>query len=600
MVSFTINDNNIINVRCIKMMRSILILLILLTNITTQQPNTSNFVYKLPHTISVLNPAVIPTQIQPGNSTLSILIGYSPFSFHYYTSNETMIYREKDELWIYAKIDQAQLLTRNNTVLIKLLNPFNDTVLNSLLTINKPTNVYNFSDTDPMGYWLLKILYHAPFINNIKEFNVKIFLVNSKQDIMLSSLNQSLTIKQGALTYIINGTLMFKQPITEIQALLFPVDRPINTTITSIHGERIRIIGVANKILIDAESLLQFGIEASLKIQRPISIPNIISYQTPTYVYWYPLLYVARNTTPSTHHKITLSLDQLVINNEPIVLTISLLDPRSQQEYDTRSFNLIYLPFIGIYSYNNDEHVYSEPTNKIVFQASYDGYVHTKYVLAILSKAFELLYLNKVIISPLFVKINIIDQSMHYISNYQLTIINSSVNINTIFYYGETYIIPLYNSSMINIYYNIVIQDHNVNVNYDNPKMLIVSPGDTITLKIILYTVSINLYAWGKLINNPTGIKLQINKINDGGGAFFIESPTNILKLPPGLYNMKIFIGNTLNWSENVTLDSDIRFNIELYSENPLVTVFIVIVGTIIIISEILVGIRLIRKITSH
>lgn len=586
------NNNNIINTGCVKMTRIILIFLILsnIINISSQQIYPLNITNQKLNTISVLNPTITV------NSTISLFIGYSPYSFHYYRSGETMIYREGDMLWIYMKGSSIF----NNTVFIELINPFNNIILSTTTLINKPINVYNFSNHDPTGYWLLKIYYNSSASNYIEYFVVRIFLINSKQNItFFNIMNQALTIEGGVLKYTVNGTLIFEQPITEYQALLFPINQSINTIVTSIHGERIKIIGLANnKLLIEADALIQFGIQASLKVQRPISISNISSSGNQAFyvVYWYPLLYIVRNATPSIHHRIIISLDRF--NREPLILTISLLDPKSQQEYDEHSFNLLSLPSIGIYSYsNNTWNVYSEPVNRIVFQTYYENYVHTKYVLIILSKVFGLLYINKELVYPPFVKINVMDQSMNIFSNYQLTLINSS--INTIFYDGATYILLTSNSSIINTYYNITIQDHKININYESFKKITLIPGSTIILNVTIYTMTINLYVWGKPLDNPSNIIFQINKLNNGGGAFAVESSPIILRLPPGTYNMKIFTNNILSWSENVTINSDYQTNIELYKEDPAITTLIIIVGGVVIISELIIGIKLIRKMFS-
>jgi hypothetical protein len=575
------------------MIRFILIFLILsnIINATSQQIYSLNIANQKPNTISVLNPAIASTQMS--NSIIMPFIGYSSYSFHYYAPNETMIYREGDMLWIYLK----DTSTSHTTVSIEFINPFNNIIINTIILTNTPINIYNFSDNDPTGYWTLKIFYKISTVT-ISE-SIRILLINIKQNVTFNITNQALIIKQGDLVYTVNGTLIFLHPITEYQALLFPINQSINTIITSIHGEKIKIIGLTNssEILIEAESLLQFGIQASLKIQRPISIANIKfpeNYQVSYIVYWYPLLYTIRNTTPSTHHKIIIPLNQF--NKEPLILTISLLDPKSQQEYDTHSLNLLYLPLIGIYSYDIAWNIYSRTVYNVTFQTNYRNYIHTKYVLVILSRTFGLLYMNQKLVSPPFIKINVVDQSMNPISNYQLTF-NSS--INTIFYDGATYIIPTSNSSTINVYYNITIQNYKISINYESFKKMTLIPGSTIILNITLHTITINLYAWGKLLNNPSNIIFQINKLNDSGGTFQVEASPIILKLPPGIYSMKIFANNILSWSENVTINSDQQINVELYREDPVITVLIIIIGGIIIISEFIIGIRLIQKMFS-
>jgi hypothetical protein len=575
------------------MIRFILIFLILsnIINATSQQIYSLNIANQKPNTISVLNPAIASTQMS--NSIIMPFIGYSSYSFHYYAPNETMIYREGDMLWIYLK----DTSTSHTTVSIEFINPFNNIIINTIILTNTPINIYNFSDNDPTGYWTLKIFYKISTVT-ISE-SIRILLINIKQNVTFNITNQALIIKQGDLVYTVNGTLIFLHPITEYQALLFPINQSINTIITSIHGEKIKIIGLTNssEILIEAESLLQFGIQASLKIQRPISIANIKfpeNYQVSYIVYWYPLLYTIRNTTPSTHHKIIIPLNQF--NKEPLILTISLLDPKSQQEYDTHSLNLLYLPLIGIYSYDIAWNIYSRTVYNVTFQTNYRNYIHTKYVLVILSRTFGLLYMNQKLVSPPFIKINVVDQSMNPISNYQLTF-NSS--INTIFYDGATYIIPTSNSSTINVYYNITIQNYKISINYESFKKMMLIPGSTIILNITLYTITINLYAWGKLLNNPSNIIFQINKLNDSGGTFQVEASPIILKLPPGIYSMKIFANNILSWSENATINSDQQINVELYREDPVITVLIIIIGGIIIISEFIIGIRLIQKMFS-
>jgi hypothetical protein len=575
------------------MIRFILIFLILsnIINATSQQIYSLNIANQKPNTISVLNPAIASTQMS--NSIIMPFIGYSSYSFHYYAPNETMIYREGDMLWIYLK----DTSTSHTTVSIEFINPFNNIIINTIILTNTPINIYNFSDNDPTGYWTLKIFYKISTVT-ISE-SIRILLINIKQNVTFNIMNQALIIKQGDLVYTVNGTLIFLHPITEYQALLFPINQSINTIITSIHGEKIKIIGLTNssEILIEAESLLQFGIQASLKIQRPISIANIKfpeNYQVSYIVYWYPLLYTIRNTTPSTHHKIIIPLNQF--NKEPLILTISLLDPKSQQEYDTHSLNLLYLPLIGIYSYDIAWNIYSRTVYNVTFQTNYRNYIHTKYILVILSRTFGLLYMNQKLVSPPFIKINVVDQSMNPISNYQLTF-NSS--INTIFYDGATYIIPTSNSSTINVYYNITIQNYKISINYESFKKMMLIPGSTIILNITLYTITINLYAWGKLLNNPSNIIFQINKLNDSGGTFQVEASPIILKLPPGIYSMKIFANNILSWSENATINSDQQINVELYREDPVITVLIIIIGGIIIISEFIIGIRLIQKMFS-
>lgn len=575
------------------MIRFILIFLILsnIINATSQQIYSLNITNQKPNTISVLNPAIASTQMS--NSIIMPFIGYSSYSFHYYAPNETMIYREGDMLWIYLK----DTSTSHTTVSIEFINPFNNIIINTIILTNTPINIYNFSDNDPTGYWTLKIFYKISTVT-ISE-SIRILLINIKQNVTFNITNQALIIKQGDLVYTVNGTLIFLHPITEYQALLFPINQSINTIITSIHGEKIKIIGLTNssEILIEAESLLQFGIQASLKIQRPISIANIKfpeNYQVSYIVYWYPLLYTIRNTTPSTHHKIIIPLNQF--NKEPLILTISLLDPKSQQEYDTHSLNLLYLPLIGIYSYDIAWNIYSRTVYNVTFQTNYRNYIHTKYVLVILSRTFGLLYMNQKLVSPPFIKINVVDQSMNPISNYQLTF-NSS--INTIFYDGATYIIPTSNSSTINVYYNITIQNYKISINYESFKKMMLIPGSTIILNITLHTITINLYAWGKLLNNPSNIIFQINKLNDSGGTFQVEASPIILKLPPGIYSMKIFANNILSWSENATINSDQQINVELYREDPVITVLIIIIGGIIIISEFIIGIRLIQKMFS-
>jgi hypothetical protein len=575
------------------MIRFILIFLILsnIINATSQQIYSLNIANQKPNTISVLNPAIASTQMS--NSIIMPFIGYSSYSFHYYAPNETMIYREGDMLWIYLK----DTSTSHTTVSIEFINPFNNIIINTIILTNTPINIYNFSDNDPTGYWTLKIFYKISTVT-ISE-SIRILLINIKQNVTFNIMNQALIIKQGDLVYTVNGTLIFLHPITEYQALLFPINQSINTIITSIHGEKIKIIGLTNssEILIEAESLLQFGIQASLKIQRPISIANIKfpeNYQVSYIVYWYPLLYTIRNTTPSTHHKIIIPLNQF--NKEPLILTISLLDPKSQQEYDTHSLNLLYLPLIGIYSYDIAWNIYSRTVYNVTFQTNYRNYIHTKYILVILSRTFGLLYMNQKLVSPPFIKINVVDQSMNPISNYQLTF-NSS--INTIFYDGATYIIPTSNSSTINVYYNITIQNYKISINYESFKKMTLIPGSTIILNITLHTITINLYAWGKLLNNPSNIIFQINKLNDSGGTFQVEASPIILKLPPGIYSMKIFANNILSWSENATINSDQQINVELYREDPVITVLIIIIGGIIIISEFIIGIRLIQKMFS-
>jgi hypothetical protein len=575
------------------MIRFILIFLILsnIINATSQQIYSLNITNQKPNTISVLNPAIASTQMS--NSIIMPFIGYSSYSFHYYAPNETMIYREGDMLWIYLK----DTSTSHTTVSIEFINPFNNIIINTIILTNTPINIYNFSDNDPTGYWTLKIFYKISTVT-ISE-SIRILLINIKQNVTFNITNQALIIKQGDLVYTVNGTLIFLHPITEYQALLFPINQSINTIITSIHGEKIKIIGLTNssEILIEAESLLQFGIQASLKIQRPISIANIKfpeNYQVSYIVYWYPLLYTIRNTTPSTHHKIIIPLNQF--NKEPLILTISLLDPKSQQEYDTHSLNLLYLPLIGIYSYDIAWNIYSRTVYNVTFQTNYRNYIHTKYILVILSRAFGLLYMNQKLVSPPFIKINVVDQSMNPISNYQLTF-NSS--INTIFYDGATYIIPTSNSSTINVYYNITIQNYKISINYESFKKMTLIPGSTIILNITLHTITINLYAWGKPLNNPSNIIFQINKLNDSGGTFQVEASPIILKLPPGIYSMKIFANNILSWSENATINSDQQINVELYREDPVITILIIIIGGIIIISEFIIGIRLIQKMFS-
>jgi len=575
------------------MIRFILIFLILsnIINATSQQIYSLNIANQKPNTISVLNPAIASTQMS--NSIIMPFIGYSSYSFHYYAPNETMIYREGDMLWIYLK----DTSTSHTTVSIEFINPFNNIIINTIILTNTPINIYNFSDNDPTGYWTLKIFYKILTVT-ISE-SIRILLINIKQNVTFNIMNQALIIKQGDLVYTVNGTLIFLHPITEYQALLFPINQSINTIITSIHGEKIKIIGLTNssEILIEAESLLQFGIQASLKIQRPISIANIKfpeNYQVSYIVYWYPLLYTIRNTTPSTHHKIIIPLNQF--NKEPLILTISLLDPKSQQEYDTHSLNLLYLPLIGIYSYDIAWNIYSRTVYNVTFQTNYRNYIHTKYILVILSRTFGLLYMNQKLVSPPFIKINVVDQSMNPISNYQLTF-NSSINI--IFYDGATYIIPTSNSSTINVYYNITIQNYKISINYESFKKMTLIPGSTIILNITLHTITINLYAWGKLLNNPSNIIFQINKLNDSGGTFQVEASPIILKLPPGIYSMKIFANNILSWSENATINSDQQINVELYREDPVITVLIIIIGGIIIISEFIIGIRLIQKMFS-
>jgi hypothetical protein len=575
------------------MIRFILIFLILsnIINATSQQIYSLNIANQKPNTISVLNPAIASTQMS--NSIIMPFIGYSSYSFHYYAPNETMIYREGDMLWIYLK----DTSTSHTTVSIEFINPFNNIIINTIILTNTPINIYNFSDNDPTGYWTLKIFYKILTVT-ISE-SIRILLINIKQNVTFNIMNQALIIKQGDLVYTANGTLIFLHPITEYQALLFPINQSINTIITSIHGEKIKIIGLTNssEILIEAESLLQFGIQASLKIQRPISIANIKfpeNYQVSYIVYWYPLLYTIRNTTPSTHHKIIIPLNQF--NKEPLILTISLLDPKSQQEYDTHSLNLLYLPLIGIYSYDIAWNIYSRTVYNVTFQTNYRNYIHTKYILVILSRTFGLLYMNQKLVSPPFIKINVVDQSMNPISNYQLTF-NSSINI--IFYDGATYIIPTSNSSTINVYYNITIQNYKISINYESFKKMTLIPGSTIILNITLHTITINLYAWGKLLNNPSNIIFQINKLNDSGGTFQVEASPIILKLPPGIYSMKIFANNILSWSENATINSDQQINVELYREDPVITVLIIIIGGIIIISEFIIGIRLIQKMFS-
>jgi hypothetical protein len=575
------------------MIRFILIFLILsnIINATSQQIYSLNITNQKPNTISVLNPAIASTQMS--NSIIMPFIGYSSYSFHYYAPNETMIYREGDMLWIYLK----DTSTSHTTVSIEFINPFNNIIINTIILTNTPINIYNFSDNDPTGYWTLKIFYKISTVT-ISE-SIRILLINIKQNVTFNITNQALIIKQGDLVYTVNGTLIFLHPITEYQALLFPINQSINTIITSIHGEKIKIIGLTNssEILIEAESLLQFGIQASLKIQRPISIANIKfpeNYQVSYIVYWYPLLYTIRNTTPSTHHKIIIPLNQF--NKEPLILTISLLDPKSQQEYDTHSLNLLYLPLIGIYSYDIAWNIYSRTVYNVTFQTNYRNYIHTKYILVILSRTFGLLYMNQKLVSPPFIKINVVDQSMNPISNYQLTF-NSS--INTIFYDGATYIIPTSNSSTINVYYNITIQNYKISINYESFKKMTLIPGSTIILNITLHTITINLYAWGKPLNNPSNIIFQINKLNDSGGTFQVEASPIILKLPPGIYSMKIFANNILSWSENATINSDQQINVELYREDPVITILIIIIGGIIIISEFIIGIRLIQKMFS-
>jgi|GEM_PF-3591424 len=575
------------------MIRFILIFLILsnIINATSQQIYSLNIANQKPNTISVLNPAIASTQMS--NSIIMPFIGYSSYSFHYYAPNETMIYREGDMLWIYLK----DTSTSHTTVSIEFINPFNNIIINTIILTNTPINIYNFSDNDPTGYWTLKIFYKISTVT-ISE-SIRILLINIKQNVTFNIMNQALIIKQGDLVYTVNGTLIFLHPITEYQALLFPINQSINTIITSIHGEKIKIIGLTNssEILIEAESLLQFGIQASLKIQRPISIANIKfpeNYQVSYIVYWYPLLYTIRNTTPSTHHKIIIPLNQF--NKEPLILTISLLDPKSQQEYDTHSLNLLYLPLIGIYSYDIAWNIYSRTVYNVTFQTNYRNYIHTKYVLVILSRTFGLLYMNQKLVSPPFIKINVVDQSMNPISNYQLTF-NSS--INTIFYDGATYIIPTSNSSTINVYYNITIQNYKISINYESFKKMTLIPGSAIILNITLHTITINLYAWGKPLNNPSNIIFQINKLNDSGGTLQVEASPIILKLPPGIYSMKIFANNILSWSENATINSDQQINVELYREDPVITILIIIIGGIIIISEFIIGIRLIQKMFS-
>ncbi|MGB9728549.1 MAG: hypothetical protein ACP5IZ_04560 [Thermoprotei archaeon] len=548
----------------------------------------------------ILNPAAGSSDPQPSN-LISVHLGYSRFfPFHNYTPNEIIIYDRGDNLWIFISLRNTSLSIFNisNNVIVTLINPNNEIIVNTTILANSPVNIYNFSFSDYLGYWFLVV--RLP--TRISEFSntVKILLVDSAQNVSVNIKNQLLAIKQGDLTYTINGTIIFKKPISEYQALLFPIDKPINTTITGIHGERVKIIGNAsttnNIMTIDIISSLQVGFQASLSIERPIILEN---YYTITYLYWYPLIYETKNTTPSEHHKIIISLNNLTVN-QPLWLNINLLDPKSQQSYEAHSFNLIYLRSLGIYSYTAENKVYSHPIVNATFQSDYKGYAHTLYILAVLSRTYGIWSINVVPIFPPFIKINIVDQSNKKLSNYQLSIINSSPPITTIFYEGDTYIIPktLNKSSSIIFYYNLTIKEYDININYYTKKIEILHDQiiPTIIMKITLYKLTVNLYAWGKPLSPPSNIRIQISKFNDGKGVMSPQSYTVIFTLPPGQYNIKIF-NNDINWSKNVTLDSDIQIDAELYTEDPVLTFLIIFIGIIIITGELMLGIVILRKI---
>ncbi len=579
----------------------ILVILILNTwNITLQQgtPLLNSLIDKS-YASFILNPAAGSSDPQ-FNNPISVYLGYSKFlPFHNYIANEIMVYDRGDALWISISLKNVSLPISNisNNVMVTLINPNNEIIVNTTILANLPVNIYNFSFSDYLGYWFLVVRLPA----RTSEFSntVKILLVDSTQNVSVNIKNQLLAIKQGDLTYTINGTIIFKKPISEYQALLFPIGKSINTTITGIHGERVRIVGntstTNNIITIDIISSLQVGFQASLSIERPIILEN---YYTTAYLYWYPLIYETKNTTPSEHHRIIISLNNLTVN-QPLWLNVNLLDPKSQQSYEAHSFNLIYLRSLGIYSYTTESKIYSYPIINATFQSDYKGYIHTRYILAVLSRTYGIWNINVIPIVPPFIKINIVDQFNKKLSNYQLSIINSSPPIITIFYEGDTYIIPktLNQSSNIILYYNLIIREYDIDINYYTKKITI--PHDqvlTIIMKITLYRLTINLYAWNKLLNTPIDIKVQISKFNDGKGIMSPQSSTVVFTLPPGQYNIKIF-NNDINWSKNVTLNSDTQIDAELYTEDPVLTFLIILIGIIIITGEIMLGIVILRKI---
>lgn len=598
MDTFTTNYYNTISIRCIKMKGIVILSLIFLIfstwNINIQQNIfTSLITNKIYHASSTLNPAMGSSYFQFDG----LYLGYSKFPpFHNYTTGETMVYNRGDNLWVFISLRNGSLSLVNKSALVTLINPINEIVLNTTLPVNMPVNVYNFSSSDYLGYWFLTV--NLSRLNNT-VIKVRILLVDSTQSVSINIKNQSLSIKQGDLTYTVNGTITFNKSISEYQVLLFPIEKSINTTITGRYGEQIRITGstsITNDIIkINATSSLQFGLQVTLSIERPIILEK---YYTSAHLYWYPLIYDFKNDTPSNHHIITITLNNLTIN-QPLILSINLLDPKSKQVYDSRSFNLIYLRSIGIYSYTADSKVYSQPITNTSFQSDYKGYIHTVYTLVILSRTYGIWSINVNQIFPPFIEIKIIDQFGKSLSNYQLNIINSSFPITTIFYNDTTYIIPktINRPSNIIFYYNLTIKEYDISVNYYTQRMLKIFREEiSLTMRITLHKLTINLYTWGKLPNAPPNVKIQINKFNDGGGIVFPQSSVITFRLPPGQYNIKIF-NDEVNWSKNVTLNSDMQINAELYNENPTITFLIVFIGTVIIVSEIILGIMMIKKI---
>ncbi|MEM3832178.1 MAG: hypothetical protein QW128_01075 [Thermoprotei archaeon] len=572
-----------------------LLILNMLNVIIQQNIPASGFSTNKSHSSLALNPVIGSSD--PQLSIPSIYLGYSKFlPFHNYTANEIMIYSRGDSLWILVSNTSIPTNMSKNVRII-LINPKNEIAVNATISVNLPVNIYNFSFSDYLGYWFLTVrslVYAFEFI-----YTVRILLVDTAQDVSVNIKNQSLAIKQGYLIYTVNGTIAFRKPTSEYQALLFPIYKSVNTTVIGIHGERVRIIGnaqITNDIVIDITSPLQIGFQVSLNIERPIILEN---YYTTAYLYWYPSIYEVKNTTPSEYHRITIPLNNLTVD-QPLRLNINLLDPKSRQSYEAYSFDLVYLRSIGIYLYTISSNIYSHSIINATFQSDYKGYVHTPYILIVLSRTYGIWSTNVIPLFPQFIKISIIDQFSKKLSNYQLDVINSSLSFTTIFYEGDTYIVPraLNKSSDIVLYYNLTIKEHNININYHTGKISI--PYDqvmpTVIMKITLYNLTINLYAWSEPLNTPSDVKIQISKFGDGNGITSPQSSTIVFRLPPGQYNIKIF-NNDINWSKNVTLNSDVRIDAELYNEDPVLTFLIIFIGIIIIASEITLGITIFRKI---